>query len=164
VPKHRSHHWKHYDHMFVWSALACLAASVLGALLFRYALSADPADTGIARRYAVALCCCLILALPLYLLTLKSSKTGSIAMWALTAVVAGIATLAGAFGLATPIIAVLIFAASIATSIWHKHRKIVLDDVNEAPTATESLAEHSASLPILPPEATERTSFYEDRK
>jgi hypothetical protein len=114
--------------MFVYSALACLAASVLGTLLLRYAFTANPADTGIARNYAVALCCCLIFSFPLYLLTLKSSKVGTIAMWALTAAVAVIATLAGAFGLATPVIAVLVFAASIATSIWHKHKKIVLDD------------------------------------
>jgi drug/metabolite transporter (DMT)-like permease len=126
-----SHHWKHYDRMFVSSALACLAASVLGALLLHYAFIADPSDTGIPRNYAVALCCCLILSLPFYLLTLKSSKLGTIVMWALTAIVSIIAALAGAFGLATPIIAVLIFAASIATSIWHKHKKIVLDD--EAP-------------------------------
>jgi hypothetical protein len=131
LPKSRSHHWKHYDHMFVYSALACLAASVLGALLLRYAETANPADTGIPRRYAVALCCCLILSLPVYLLTLKSSTVGTIATWLLTAVIAGLAALAGAFGLATPIIAVLIFAASVATSIWHKHKKIVFDDAPE---------------------------------
>jgi FtsH-binding integral membrane protein len=124
----RSEHWKHYDRMFVYSALACLAASILGALLLRYAFTANPSDTGIPRNYAVALCSCLILSLPLFLVTMKSSKAGAIAMWALTAAVAILATLAGAFGLATPVIAVLIFAASIATSIWHKHKKIVLDD------------------------------------
>jgi hypothetical protein len=124
----RSHRWKHYDHMFVYSALACLAASVLGALLLRFAWTANPADTGIGRRYAVGLCSCLIFSFPLYLISLKSSKAGAIAMWALTAIVAALATLGGAFGLATPIIAVLIFAASIATSIWHKHKKIVLDE------------------------------------
>jgi FtsH-binding integral membrane protein len=134
MPKSRSHHWKHYDQMFVYSALACLAASVLGALLLRYAFSADPSDTGIPRNYAVVLCCLLILSLPLYLLTLKSSKLGTIAMWTLTAVVALISSLAGAFGLATPIIAVLIFAASIATHIWHKHKKVVLDDAPEPGT------------------------------
>ena len=85
-----SHHWKHHDQMFVWSALACLAVCVLGALLLRYAL---------------------------------------------TAAVALIAAMAGAFGLATPIIAVLIFAASIATSIWHKHKKVVLDDEPETSAA-----------------------------
>jgi hypothetical protein len=114
--------------MFVFSALACLAVSVLGALLLRHAFSADPVDTGISRRYAVALCCCLILSLPVYLLTLKSSQLGAIATWLLTAVIAGLSAVAGAFGLATPVIAVLIFAASIATSIWHKHKKIVLEE------------------------------------
>jgi FtsH-binding integral membrane protein len=133
VPNPRSsHHWKHYDHMFVWSAIACLAASVLGVLLLRYAFTANPADTGIPRSNAVALCYCLILSCPLFLITLKSSRIGAVLMWALTAVVALLAALAGAFGLATPIIAVLIFAASIATSIWHKHRKIVLDDEPKA--------------------------------
>lgn len=126
--KARSEHWKHYDRMFVCSALACLAASVLGGSLLHYAFNADPSDTGIPRNYAVALCCCLILSLPLLLLTMKSSKLGAIAMWALTVAVAVIAALAGAFGLATPVIAVLIFAASIATSIWHKHKKVVIDD------------------------------------
>jgi hypothetical protein len=29
--------------------------------------------------------------------------------------------------------------------------------------ATKILTEHSANLPVLPPEATERTSYYEDR-
>lgn len=130
-----SHHWKHYDQMFVWSALACLAVSVLGALLLRHAFSADPADTGVPRRYAVALCCSLILSLPVYLLTLKSSKIGAIATWLLTAGIACLAGLAGAFGLATPIIAILIFAASIATSIWHKHKKVVLDDEPETSAA-----------------------------
>jgi len=123
-----SDRWKHYDRMFVYSALACLASSVLGALLLRFALSADPSDTGVSRNYAVALCCCLILSFPLFLLTIRSSKLGTIAMWALTVAVAVIASLAGAFGLATPVIAVLIFAASIATSIWHQHKKIVLDE------------------------------------
>jgi hypothetical protein len=113
--------------MFVWSALACLAASILGTLLLRYSFTADFPGLGIAHRYAVALYCCLILACPLFLLTLRSSKVGSIAMWALTAVVAAIAAVAGAFELATPIIALFAFAASVATSIWHKHRAIVLD-------------------------------------
>jgi hypothetical protein len=124
----RSSHWQHYDRMFVYSALACLANSVLGGFLLRLAFTADPADTGIARNYAIALCCCLILSLPVFLVTLKSSAVGTFATWALTAVIAIIAALAGAFGLATPIIAVLVFAASIATSIFHKHRKIVLTD------------------------------------
>jgi len=114
--------------MFLWSALACLAASVLGVLLLRYSFNADFPGLGIAHRYALALYGCLILSGPLFLITLKSSRAGSIAMWALTAVVAAIAAVAGAFGLATPIVALLIFAASVATSIWHKHRKIVLDD------------------------------------
>jgi hypothetical protein len=127
VPNARSHHWRHYDRMYVYSALACLATSVFGALLLRYAFTADPADTGIPRTYAVGLCCCLILSLPLYLITLKSSRLGAIAMWTLTVVVAALAAMAGAFGLVTPIIAVLIFAASIASSIWHKHTKIVVD-------------------------------------
>jgi hypothetical protein len=118
--------------MFVWSALACLALSVLGGLLLRYSFSADFPGLEIAHPYALALYSCLIVTGPLFLLTLKSSKVGSIAMWALTSVVAAIATVAGAFGLATPIIAVLIFAASVATSIWHKHRKIVLDEASEA--------------------------------
>jgi len=132
VPNPRSrHHWKHYDRMFVYSALACLAVSVLGALLLRYAFSADPSDTGIPRPYAVALCWSLILSLPVYLLTLKSSMLGAIATWLLTAVIASLAAIAGAFGLATPIVAVLIFAASIATSIWHKHKKVVFDDEPE---------------------------------
>ena len=126
-----SHHWKHYDRMFVWSALACLAVTLLGALLLRHAFSADPSDTGIPRNYAVALCCTLILSLPVYLLTLKSSKLGAIATWVLTSAIAGLAALAGAFGLATPLIAILIFAASTATSIWHKHKKIVLDEEPE---------------------------------
>jgi FtsH-binding integral membrane protein len=120
--------------MFVYSALACLAASALGGLLLRYAFTADPSDTGIPRNYAVDLCYCLIFSLPLFLITLKSSKMGAIAMWALTAITATIATLAGAFGLATPVIAVLLFAASIATSIWHKHKKIVIDDAPETRT------------------------------
>jgi hypothetical protein len=129
VPSLRlSHHWKHYDRMFVSSACACFAVSLLGALLLRYAFTADPSDTGIPRGYAVALCCSLILSLPAYLLSLKSSKAESIATWLLTAAIAGLAALAGAFGLATPIVAVLIFAASIVTSIWYKHSKIVLDD------------------------------------
>jgi FtsH-binding integral membrane protein len=129
VPNPRSsRHWNHYDRMFIYSGLACLAVSVLGALLLRYAFTADPSDTGIPRHYAVALCCSLILSLPVYLLTLKSSKIGTIATWLLTAAIAGLAAMAGAFGLATPIIAVLIFAASIATSIWHKHKKVILDD------------------------------------
>jgi FtsH-binding integral membrane protein len=128
MPKARSHHWRHYDRMFVYSALACLAASVLGALLLRYASTADPSDTGIPRNYAVALCYCLMLSLPAFLITLKSSLAGTIAMWALTAVFASIAGAAGAFGLATPLIAVLIFAASIATHIYHKHTKIVVDE------------------------------------
>jgi len=118
--------------MFVWSALACLAVSVLSVLLLRYSFFADFPGLEIPRRYAVALYCCLILTCPLFLLTLKSSKVGSIAMWALTAVVAAIATFAGAFALAMPIIAVLIFAASVATSIWVKHKKMVLDDAPEA--------------------------------
>jgi len=75
--------------MFVWSALACLAVTILGALLLRYAFSADPSDTGIPRNYALALCCTLILSLPVYLLTLKSSKLGTIATWVLTAAIAG---------------------------------------------------------------------------
>jgi hypothetical protein len=129
VPSLRSHpHWKHYDHMFLWSALACLAASVLGVLLLRHSFSADFPGLGIAHRYAVPLYCCLILSGPLFLITLNSSKVGSFAMWALTAVVAAIAAVAGSFGLATPIIALFIFAASVATSIWVKHKKIVLDD------------------------------------
>jgi FtsH-binding integral membrane protein len=127
-PRSNHPHWRHYDRMFVYSALACLAASVLGGLLLRYAFTADPADTGVPRKYAVDLCYCLILSLPLYLLTLKSSRLGAIAMWALTVVVAALATMAGAFGLATPIVAVLIFAASIATSIWHKHKNVVIDE------------------------------------
>jgi hypothetical protein len=131
VPKPHSGHWKHYDRMFISSALACLAVTSLGALLLRYAFSAAPVHNGIARNYAVALCCCLILSLPVYLLTLKSSAVGSIATWLLTLVIAGIAAVAGSFGLATPIIAVLIFAAPIATSIWHKHKKVVLDDEAE---------------------------------
>jgi len=120
--------WRHFDHMFIYSAIACLANSLLGGILLKFAFSANRSDTGIPRDYAVALCCCCILSLPVYLLTLKSSKAGTIATWLLTAVIAGIAAVAGAFGLATPIIAVLIFAASIATSIWHKHKKIVFDD------------------------------------
>jgi hypothetical protein len=124
--------------MFLWSALACLAASVLGVLLLRYSFSADFPGLEIPHRYAIALYCCLILTCPLFLITLKSSTLGSIAMWALTAVVATIATFAGAFGLATPIIALLIFAASVATSIWMKHRKIVLDD---APQTSEQAGE-----------------------
>jgi hypothetical protein len=133
MPKPRSsHHWKHYDRMFVSSAVACLAVSVFGALLLRYAFSADPADTGVPRDYAVALCGLLILSFPVYLLTLKSSKAGTIATWLLTAAIAVLAAIAGAFGLATPIIAVLIFAASIASSIWHKHRKIAVEDSPEA--------------------------------
>src|ERR1700722_8502233 len=124
--------------MFVWSVIACLAASVLGTLLLRYFFSADFPGLGIAHRYAVALYCCLILSGPLFLIPLKSSMAGSIAMWALTGVVATIATFAGAFGLATPIIALLIFAASVATSIWVKHRKIVLDD---APQTSEQAGE-----------------------
>jgi hypothetical protein len=138
VPRSRSHHWKHYDRMFVFSALACLAASVLGALLLRYALTANPSDTGVPRNHAVALCVCCILSFPVYLLTLKSSKVGAIATWLLTVVVAGIAAFAGAFGLATPIIAVFIFAASIATSIWRKHTKIILDDDRTETAALES--------------------------
>ena len=122
--------------MFVYSALACLAVSVLSGFLLRAALSADPSDTGIPRDYAVTLCCLLILTLPVYLLTLKWSKVGAIAMWTLTAVTAMLAALAGAFGLATPIIAVLIFAASIATSIWHKHKKIVSDDAPQPAPST----------------------------
>jgi FtsH-binding integral membrane protein len=118
--------------MFVSSAFACLAVSVLGALLLRYASTADPSDTGIPRRYAMALCCSLILSLPVYLLTLKSSRLGAIATWLLTAAIAGLAALAGAFGLATPIVAVLIFAAYIATSIWHKHSKVILDNAPNA--------------------------------
>jgi hypothetical protein len=129
--KQRSHHWKHYDHMFVYSALACLAATVLGAFLLKYAFSAKPSDTGIARNYAVTLCCCLILSFPAYLITLKSSAAGSVVMWSLTAIFASIAGLAGAFGLATPLIAIYIFAASIASSIWHKHKKIVFEDPPE---------------------------------
>jgi len=133
VPNLRTHHhWRHYDHMFLWSALACLAASVLGVLLLRYSFFADFPGLEIPHRYAVALYCCLILSGPLFLITLKSSKVGSIAMWALTAVVAAIAAVAQSFGLATPIIALLIFAASVATSIWHKHRKIVLDDTPQS--------------------------------
>ena len=132
IPRSSRHHWKHYDRMFVWSAIACLAVSVLGALLLRHAILADPADTGIPRNYAVTLCCCLILSLPVYLLTLKSSAVGTIATWLLTSVIACIAAFAGAFGLATPIIALLVFAASIATSIWHKHKKIVLDEEPES--------------------------------
>jgi FtsH-binding integral membrane protein len=135
MPKLRSSRWRHYDRMFVYSALACLAVSVLGALLLRYAFTADPADTGIARDYAMALCCCLILSLPVYLLTLRSSKLGTIAIWALTVAIASIAAMAGAFGLATPIIAVLIFAASIATSVWHKHKKTALNDAPQPGSA-----------------------------
>jgi FtsH-binding integral membrane protein len=132
MPKSRSHHWRHYDQMFVYSALACLANSVLGAFLLKAAFTADPSDTGIPRNYAIALCCCLILSLPAYLITMKSSKLGTIIMWALTGVIAALAGLAGAFGLATPLIAVLIFAASIATHIWHKHKQIVIDDEPQA--------------------------------
>jgi Na+/melibiose symporter-like transporter len=121
--------------MFLWSALACLAASVLGVLLLRYSFFADFPGLEIPHRYAVALYCCLILTCPLFLITLKSSKVGSVALWALTVAVAALAAVAGAFGLATPIIALLIFAASVVTSIWHKHRRIVLDD---APKAGES--------------------------
>jgi hypothetical protein len=98
----------------------------------RYSFSADFPGLGIAHHYAVALYCCLILSGPLFLITLKSSKVGSISMWALTAVVAAIAAVAESFGLATPIIALLIFAASVATSIWVKHRKIALDDPPQA--------------------------------
>jgi hypothetical protein len=132
MAKPRSHHWKHYDHMFVYSALACLAATILGGLLLRYAYSASPSDTGIARNYAVDMCYCLILSFPAYLITLKSSAAGTIVMWALTAVFAAIAGLAGAFGLATPLICVFIFAASIASSIWYRHKKIVVDDTPQS--------------------------------
>jgi FtsH-binding integral membrane protein len=118
--------------MFIYSAVACLAVSVLGTLLLRYAFSADPSNTGIPRRCAVDLCCGLALSLPIYLLTLKSSKVGAIATWLLTAAIAGLAAKCGAFGLATPIIAVLIFAASCATSIWHKHKTVILDEKAEA--------------------------------
>jgi hypothetical protein len=131
--------------MFVWSAIACLAASVLGGLLLRYSFSADFPGLEIPHRYAIALYSCLILTCPLFLLTLKSSKLGSIAMWALTGVVATIATFAGAFGLATPIIALFIFAASVATSIWLKHRKIVLDDAPQTSEQTSEQARESGS-------------------
>jgi hypothetical protein len=126
VSKQGSHHWKHYDRMFIYSALACFATSVLGAFLLRAAFYADPSDTGIPKNYALALCCCLIVSLPIYLITLKSSKLGAIAMWILTSITGALATCAGAFGLVTPIIAVFIFAASIASHIWHKHTKVIL--------------------------------------
>ena len=35
--------------------------------------------------------------------------------------------------------------------------------LEEVRSATKALTERSASLPVLPPEATERGSFYEDR-
>jgi len=143
VPNPRSHRWKHYDHMFVWSAIACLAASVLGGLLLRYSFFADFPGLEIPHRYAAALYSCLILTCPMFLITLKSSKVGSIAMWGLTAVVAAIATFAGAFGLATPIIALLIFAASVATSIWVKHRKIVLDEAPQTNDQSRKLTGES---------------------
>jgi len=49
----------------------------------------------------------------------------SIVMWAFPLAVAIIATLAAAFG--TPLIALSIFAASVAASIGHQRRRIVLD-------------------------------------
>jgi len=109
--------------MFWYSALACLAMSVLGAFLLKAALSANPADTGIARFYAVGICSCLILAFPLFFITLRWSAAGALGMWLLTFAVAALAALAGAFGLATPLIALLIFAALVSTVTHFRGQK-----------------------------------------
>jgi uncharacterized membrane protein YhaH (DUF805 family) len=115
---------RRFDSTFWWSAVGCLALSVFGAVLLKAALTENPDDTGIARSYAVAMCCSLIFALPAFIVTIKWHGTGAILMWLLTTLIAVLAALAGAFGLATPLIVVLIFAASIATATWHKHRRI----------------------------------------
>jgi len=98
---------------------------LLGALLLKFAFSENPADTGIARSYAVGICSCLVLALPAFLITVKWSAVGALGMWLLTSAVAAQATLADAFGLATPLIAILIFVASISTATYLKGRKPV---------------------------------------
>jgi uncharacterized membrane protein YhaH (DUF805 family) len=123
MPQTDAHPAKRIDAMFWYSALACLATSVVGAWLLKFAFSENPADTGIAKSYAVGICSCLILALPAFLITVRWSAAGAIGMWLLTAAVAALATLGGAFGLATPLIAILIFAASISTATYFKDRK-----------------------------------------
>lgn len=116
---------KRTDRMFWYCAFACLALSLLGAYLLKLAFSLNPAATGIARSYAAGICSCLILALPAFLITVKWSAAGTVGMWLLTSAVAALAALADAFGLATPLIAILIFAASVATATYLKDRNSV---------------------------------------
>jgi uncharacterized membrane protein YhaH (DUF805 family) len=113
---------KRIDQLFWYCAIACLATSILSCFLLRAAFSADPSDTGIARSYAVSICGCLIFALPVFLITVRWSAAGMAGMWLLACVVAALAALAHAFGLVTPLLAILIFSASIATAIFLKDR------------------------------------------
>jgi hypothetical protein len=132
MPQTGAQNAKRIDRMFWYCAFACLATSLLGAFLLKLAFFLNPAATGIERPYAVGISSCLILALPAFLITVKWSAAGTIGMWLLTSAVAVLAALANAFGLATPLIAVLIFAASISTATYLKDRNSAQSPKTEA--------------------------------
>jgi hypothetical protein len=125
---------KRIDRIFWYCAFGCLAMSLLGAFLLKLAFFLDPANTGIARPYAVGISSCLILTLPAFLITIKWSDAGAIGIWLVTSAVAALATLAGAFTLATPLLAILIFAASISTAVYLKDRNSAPSPKTEACT------------------------------